>query len=137
MLGGVPQPTMTSARNSCSVCGEELEAYLEAWCNACGLPYHLNQRSDLPGKDCGQVWINEEFLALEFACDTCLNPPRPAIEGALDDVIDVGEAAASTGLSEADLVRAADGGEVRHRKTASGVYLFQRGDIVEFAQGRK
>ncbi|MCZ2109263.1 MAG: hypothetical protein LC118_06825 [Dehalococcoidia bacterium] len=128
---------MTSAKTSCSVCGEELEAHLEAWCNACGLPYHLNQRTDLPGKDCGQVWINEEFLALEFACNTCLNPPKPELDGALDDVLDIQEASSAVGVSERDLQMAADDGRVRHRKTASGVYLFQRGDVIEFAQGRK
>lgn len=137
MLRRGPRRTMTSARISCSVCGEELEAHLEAWCNACGLPYHLNQRTDLPGKDCGQVWINEEFLALEFACETCLNPPKPVSEGALDDVLDMGEAAAAAGLSEPELRMAADDGRLRHRKTSSGVYLFERGDVIDFAQGRK
>ncbi|MCC7363450.1 MAG: hypothetical protein IT303_03685 [Dehalococcoidia bacterium] len=126
---------MTSTKSSCSVCDEELEAHTEAWCNACGLAYHLNQRLDLPGKDCGQVWVNEEFLALEFACDTCLNPVPET--GSLDDVLDLGEAAAVAGLTEQALAAAATAGQVPHRLTAGGVYLFKRGDLAPFLRGRQ
>jgi hypothetical protein len=125
---------MTSAKSSCSVCGEEVEAHTEAYCDSCGLVYHLNQRTDLPGKDCGQVWINEDHLALEFACNTCLNPP--AAEAALDDVLDAPEAAAVAGLTEQGLVAAAEAGEVAHRRTASGVYLFARRDVVALREAR-
>jgi excisionase family DNA binding protein len=117
------------------VCGEALEQHTEATCDNCGQLYHLNQRTDLPGKDCGQVWINDEHLALEFACNTCLHPaPAPAI---LDEVLDVSEAAELTGLSEDALRRAADRGELRHRRTGSGVYLFVRGDVEPLIQGRR
>ncbi len=133
--GELPAP-MTSAKSSCSVCHEALEAHTEAFCNACGLAYHLNQRLDLPGKDCGQVWVNEEFLALEFACNTCLNP-EPADVGSLDDVLDLGEAAEAAGLPEAALASAAEAGQVPHRRTAGGVYLFKRGDLAPFLRGRR
>lgn len=127
--------TMTSAKSLCSVCGEAMEQHTEATCDNCGQLYHLNQRTDLPGKDCGQVWINEDHLALEFACNKCLNPaPAPA---SLDEVLDVSEVAALTGLSEAALRTAADTGELRHRRTGSGVYLFERGDIEPLIQGRR
>ena len=119
---------MTSAENSCNVCGEALEPHTQASCDNCGRPYHLNQRTDLPGKDCGQVWINEDHLALEFACDTCLAPP--AAEGSLDDVLDSEEAADVAGIAVGALVAAADGGQVPHRKTGSGVYLFARRDVL-------
>lgn len=120
--------TMTSAKSLCSVCGEPLEPHTEATCDNCGQLYHLNQRTDLPGKDCGQVWINEEHLALEFACDSCLNPsPAPEID--LDDILDVAEAAAAAGVPEEALLAAAERGEVRHRRTGSGTYLFQRRDL--------
>ncbi|MGH2625070.1 MAG: hypothetical protein ACRDHY_00285, partial [Anaerolineales bacterium] len=92
----------------------------EATCDNCGQTYHLNQRTDLPGRDCGQVWINEDHLALEFACNTCLHPAPPP--GNLDDVLDAAEASQLTGLTEEALVAAADGDEVRHRRTGSGVY---------------
>ncbi len=45
---------------------------LSAECNWCDGRYHLNQRNDVEAKDCGQVWIDEQFLALQFACDNCL-----------------------------------------------------------------
>jgi hypothetical protein len=109
----------------CVVCTDELTSTTEAWCGQCGKSYHLNQRVDLPGKDCGQVWINEEHLALEFACDLCLNPPPPD----LDEILDLEEAARETGMTPADLQAAADRGGVRHRKTGSGTYLFVRKDL--------
>jgi hypothetical protein len=57
---------------------------LSAECNWCEGRYHLNQRNDIEAKDCGQVWIDEQYLALQFACDNCLrgqagptaSPPR-------------------------------------------------------------
>ena len=33
-----------------------------ATCSQCDQPFHLNPRNDLPGKDCGAVWINEQYL---------------------------------------------------------------------------
>ena len=110
---------------TCIVCTEELTATTEAWCGQCGESYHLNQRSDMPGKDCGTVWINEEHLALEFTCSNCLNP-TPA---GLDDVLDLDEAAAAAGMSPSALAEAADRGAVPHRKTSGGVYLFVRKDL--------
>jgi hypothetical protein len=67
----------------CSVCGEVIGEKMGAVCNTCSQPFHMNQRNDVPGKDCGTVWINEQFLALEFACQRCLDevsPPRRADE---------------------------------------------------------
>ena len=66
---------------TCSVCGEATSEASSALCNFCGERFHLNQRNDQPGKDCGGVWINDQFLALEFACQRCLvggsAPERP------------------------------------------------------------
>jgi hypothetical protein len=127
--------TMTSSESSCSVCGLVIAVHMHAICNDCGLPYHLNSRSDLPGDDCGQVWINDEFLSLEFGCNTCLTPPAEA--GNLDDVLDAGEAADASGIGENELLAAAEAGSLRHRKTAKGIYLFQRGDVAEFARRQR
>ena len=132
MMGSAHVMTMTSARSLCSVCGEEMAAHNEATCDQCGQLYHLTQRMDLPGKDCGQVWINEDHLALEFACNNCLMPPSPPTN--LDDVLDATEAAAHTGMTEESLVAAADGGRLRHRRTGGGVYLFERRDLEPFVQ---
>jgi hypothetical protein len=57
---------------TCVVCNEQAEASMTAECNWCDGRYHLNQRSDIEGRDCGRVWIDEQFLALQFACNTCL-----------------------------------------------------------------
>jgi hypothetical protein len=123
---------MAAPATTCIVCNETVTPEFEAWCNECGGLYHLQQRNDVPGKDCGQVWVDEEFLALQFACDTCLNPEQ---EANLDDSLDLGEAAASTGMTSEWLTTQADAGALRHRKTSSGTYLFTRRDLREFAGG--
>ncbi|MEO8538437.1 MAG: hypothetical protein ABI577_01760 [bacterium] len=115
----------------CVVCRLDVEPYMVGYCGVCGSLYHLNSRADLPGEDCGQVWINEEHLGLEFACNSCLNPAPPA--GDLDDILDLGEAAAVAKLSEAAIQRAAQLGHLKHRKTSSGVLLFTRADVLAFA----
>ena len=103
---------------------------MQAFCNSCGNLYHLNQRADMPGDDCGQVWINEEHLALEFACNVCLNPPKEEPAGGLDDILDLAEAAAVAKLPEEALARAAQLGHIKHRQTSSGVLLFTRADVL-------
>ena len=67
----------------CVVCGEGVDVKMSAECNWCDGRFHLNQRNDVEGKDCGQVWIDEQYLALQFACNNCLasedvpSPPTP------------------------------------------------------------
>jgi len=66
----------------CTVCGEGVDAKMSAECNWCDGRYHLNQRNDVEGKDCGQVWIDEQYLALQFACNNCLasdDAPSPPV----------------------------------------------------------
>jgi hypothetical protein len=62
----------------CVVCREPATLATSAECNWCDGRYHLNQRNDLQAKDCGQVWVDEQFLALQFACNTCLTGGQPA-----------------------------------------------------------
>lgn len=64
----------------CTVCGKSADDTSSAVCNNCGERFHLNQRNDVPGKDCGAVWIDERFLALEFACQRCLDGDSGAAE---------------------------------------------------------
>ncbi len=85
---------------------------------------------DMPGKDCGEVWVNEEHQALEFACNRCLAPPEPA---ELTDVIDVVEAAQIAGLPETVLSAAAAAGDLPAKRIAGDVLIFQRRDVLEFA----
>jgi len=56
----------------CAVCGVAIDAPMSAECNWCNTPFHLNQRNDVEAQDCGEVWIDEQHLALQFACNTCL-----------------------------------------------------------------
>ena len=65
-------PDAASSTYTCSVCGESAEAAMTAECNWCNARFHLNQRSDVESKDCGQVWVDEQYLALQFACNACL-----------------------------------------------------------------
>jgi hypothetical protein len=61
----------------CNCCGERLDAPNVATCGACGKIFHLLMRSDVAGRDCGAVWINEHLQALEFGCDRCLGRLEP------------------------------------------------------------
>lgn len=121
--------TMTTEFEPCTVCGELLTATREAFCTFCGQPYHLNLRSDMTDPECGQVWLSDENMGLEFGCKTCLEQTVPE-EADLDEVLDLDEAAAVARLSPDALRVAADAGRVAHRKTASGIYLFRRGDVL-------
>ena len=70
---------------ACVVCDEAVDESTSSVCSSCGERFHLNQRSDRPGMDCGAVWINEQYLALEFACQRCQDggdtpaAPKPQI----------------------------------------------------------
>jgi hypothetical protein len=57
---------------TCVVCGEALDETNSAVCQGCNRRYHLVLRQGEQGKDCGNVWINEAFMSLQFACFNCL-----------------------------------------------------------------
>jgi hypothetical protein len=57
---------------TCNVCGDHIPADRLATCNNCHEHYHLRTREDQDGDDCGEVWINEQYLSLEYACNACL-----------------------------------------------------------------
>ena len=122
---------MADVGEPCVVCTEPLTETSGADCMRCGRPYHLNRRNDIPGKDCGTAWINDAIMSLEFACEVCLSLPEDEEEPefSLDDVLDLDEAAEYAGWSAEQLQRAADAGQVAHRKTGGGIYLFRRGDL--------
>ena len=63
---------MTSPVTTCAVCGEPVEEPASALCNVCDQRFHLNQRNDADAKDCGDVWIDEQYLSLRYACYNCL-----------------------------------------------------------------
>ena len=57
---------------TCVVCGEAVDETNSAVCHGCNRRYHLVLRQGGQGKDCGDVWINEAFMSLQFACFNCL-----------------------------------------------------------------
>jgi hypothetical protein len=72
----------------CRACGELTDAFSNASCMRCGSSYHLALRQDVPAKDCGQVWIDDESQTLEFACNVCLG-----VVGAVESDQEMGERA--------------------------------------------
>ena len=68
----------TSADPTCAVCGEAANESASAMCGECDQPFHLNQRNDVDGKDCGDVWVDEGYLSLRFACFNCLREQAPS-----------------------------------------------------------
>ncbi|HEY5641179.1 MAG TPA: hypothetical protein VIW01_14130 [Dehalococcoidia bacterium] len=57
---------------TCRVCGGTIPPDRVAHCNNCHEPFHLRTRQGQDGADCGDVWINEQYLSLEFVCFDCL-----------------------------------------------------------------
>ncbi len=122
---------------ACSICAEGVEPHTESYCNACGRLFHLNQREDLPGRDCGTVSLSEAHLALVFLCDACgvealAAPAAPTLAA----VLDLAEAALAAGMSEEALAEAASAGRVAHRRTAGGTLLFEREAVEALLRAR-
>ena len=65
----------------CRVCGDGADESNSAVCNNCEGRFHLRLRNDADGQDCGDVWINEQYLSLEYACNICLGKPPAAGAG--------------------------------------------------------
>lgn len=71
-----------SPGETCHVCGKRLSGRDIARCGVCDRRFHLRVRADAPGVDCGEVRINEQFLAMEFTCRDCLGGGREPPVGA-------------------------------------------------------
>ncbi len=63
----------------CMVCNEPLTEN-RATCNQCGADFHFALRTDVPAKDCGDAWIDDEVQALVFGCNRCLGKAVPEAE---------------------------------------------------------
>lgn len=70
----------TAEQMACCVCGEVVQESSSALCGWCDRRFHLNLRNDVEGKDCGDVWIDELYLSLRFACFNCLGRQAAASE---------------------------------------------------------
>lgn len=70
---------MAMADDRCAVCSTAMDTN-RATCNECGREFHLALRTDVPARDCGDAWIDDDVQALVFGCDLCLGkavPPAP------------------------------------------------------------
>ncbi len=56
----------------CVVCGEPAAPDARSDCYRCGEYFHLRLTTTATGPDCGDVWIDDEVMALQFACRICL-----------------------------------------------------------------
>jgi hypothetical protein len=61
----------------CSDCSGPLDQN-RATCNLCGQEFHLALRIDVPARECGDAWIDDEVQALVFGCNVCLGRGAPA-----------------------------------------------------------
>lgn len=70
----------------CVVCGEPAEPEARSDCYRCGEYFHLRLTTTATGPDCGDVWIDDEVMALQFACRNCLaeqaGEPTPEVDEA-------------------------------------------------------
>ena len=71
---------MTAVEGTCTICEEAVEEMDSAQCGECDRWFHLNQRTDVDGKDCGDVWIDEHYLSLRFVCFNCLGRQTTTVE---------------------------------------------------------
>lgn len=71
---------MSETEATCVVCGDTAQESNSAVCGQCDQRFHLNLRSDRDGRDCGDVWVDDQDLSLRFACFNCLG--REAAPGA-------------------------------------------------------
>ena len=64
----------------CSVCGEPAGPDNRSDCYRCGEYFHLRLTTTATGPDCGDVWLDDEVMALQFACRNCLAEQMGEIE---------------------------------------------------------
>jgi hypothetical protein len=107
--------TEPSGGDSCVVCADPVVEDASALCNNCGKRFHLILTNDGVGKDCGDVWLNEDFMALEFGCRNCLAP-----DGAKTDADNVGaDNAGADNAGEIDTAPTAPTMRTKHINTTA------------------
>lgn len=89
----------------CRVCGELTNSLSNATCMQCGSPFHLALRNDVPAKDCGRVWIDDESQTLEFACDVCLGVAADPAATPVEDAAERGAYARANGMRASEIMR--------------------------------
>ena len=108
----MPSPLSSNqpAAAPCSICEEAADDANSAICSRCGRRFHLVLSNAQSGKDCGRVWVNEEFLALEFGCLTCLQEtsgiaPAPPAAPPVDATEGIDRPARRRGIRAREVVR--------------------------------
>lgn len=105
---------LESGTIACVVCGEPAAAEARSDCYRCGEYFHLRLTTTATGPDCGDVWIDDEVMALQFACHNCLaeqrGEPAPTPAEPLQSEADPGPSRprarrATGGASARDLAR--------------------------------
>ena len=74
---------MTAANtDTCEICEVTVSnPGLLSDCSNCGVLFHLNPRNDIPGVDCGDVWVGDcDEPVLQFFCNRCLDLIRGTIQ---------------------------------------------------------
>ncbi len=74
---------MTAANtDTCDICEVTVSnPGLLSDCSNCGVLFHLNPRNDIPGIDCGDVWVGDcDEPVLQFYCNRCLDLIRGSIQ---------------------------------------------------------
>jgi len=71
----------------CVVCDEPAAPEARSDCYRCGAYFHLRLTTTATGPDCGDVWIDDEVMALQFACHSCLAEQRGESTTAPDDAL--------------------------------------------------
>ena len=98
----------------CCVCGELTRPDARSDCYRCGDYFHLRLTTTDTGPDCGDVWIDDETMALQFACRNCLDQqgsapdpssPSPTASTPAADEPRTSVRRASPGSSARDLAR--------------------------------
>lgn len=62
-----------SEAGSCHICAQGLVAEDTASCHLCYKDFHLAMTIQSQTKDCGQIFMNNDTLALAFVCNQCLS----------------------------------------------------------------
>lgn len=72
MIGMTTGAAQDDATWPCKVCGEPAAPDARSDCYRCGEYFHLRLTTTASGPDCGDVWLDDEVMALQFACHDCL-----------------------------------------------------------------
>ena len=74
----------TETVEPCVICAQATDPSARADCYQCGEFFHLKLNTTSEAPDCGDVWLDGEIMALQFACSNCLAQMRGETPPAAD-----------------------------------------------------